>query len=106
LRSKLKPRSLDHISSLKGQISQLVYQICIYNSNMCITCSVFLTLPLRKYISDPDHAVIIKSIVAIEGLVFQGHPIQILHYRIKQLSIKQIPLIKLLWANHTSSETT
>ena len=38
---------LDHISSLKGQIPWLVYQICLYNSNMCITYSVFLTLPLR-----------------------------------------------------------
>lgn len=38
---------LDHISSLKGQIPWLVYQIYLYNSNICITCSVFLTLQLR-----------------------------------------------------------
>ena len=81
---------LHHISSLKGRISQLVYQICIYNSNMCITYSVFLTLPLRQYILNPDHAVTIKSIAVIEGLVFQEHPFQILDHRIKKLSIKQI----------------
>jgi len=38
--------------------------------------------------------------------VFEEYPVQILDRRIMQLSISQIALNKVPWANHTSSEAT
>lgn len=69
-------------------------------------CNVLLTLQHRQYISDPDHALLTKPIAINEGLVFEEHLVQILDNRIKHLRMKHIPLVKVHWTNHTSSEAT
>jgi len=56
---------------------------------------------LRKYILDPDHTIVSEPIEITEDLVYEECPVQILDRKIKQLRNKQIPLIKLLWTNHT-----
>jgi len=71
---------------------------CMYN--------VFHISQLRKYIPDPDHTIVYEPIEITEDLVFEERPVQILDYRIKQLHNKQIPLVKVLWANHTFQEAT
>ena len=38
--------------------------------------------------------------------MYEERPIQILDRKIKQLHNKQIPLVKVLWTNHTSQEAT
>jgi len=48
-------------------------------------------LQLRKYILDPNYAVVTKPIEVIEDLVHEEHPGQILNYRINQLRNKQNP---------------
>ena len=68
--------------------------------------NVSLTSQHRHYVSEPDHALLTEPIVVNEGLVFEEHPVQILDRKIKQLCIKWIPLIKVHWANHTSSEAS
>jgi len=67
---------------------------------------VFHISQLRKYVPDPDHTIVTKSIKITEDLVYEELPVQILDCRIKQLRNKQIPLIKVLRTNHTSQEVT
>ena len=40
-----------------------------------------------------------------EDLVYEEHPVQILGHNIRQLRHKQIPLVKVHYANHTASTT-
>ena len=39
-----------------------------------------------------------------ENLAYEEHPTEILDRRIKQLRNKNIPLVKVLWANHECSK--
>jgi len=55
---------------------------------------------------DPDYTIVSEPIEITKDLVYEEHPVQILDRRIKQLRNKQIPLIKVLWTNHTSQEAT
>jgi len=66
--------------------------------------NVFYVSQLRKYIPDPSH--VINPIQVQENLSYEEQPIQILDRREKQLRKKTLPLVKVLWANHESSEAT
>jgi len=50
--------------------------------------------------------IITEPIDVTEDLVYEEHPVQILDCRINQLRKKQIPLVKVLWPDHTSPEAT
>jgi len=68
--------------------------------------NVFHMSQLRKYTPDPNHTPVFEPIEIIGDLVYEQRLVQILYYRIKQLCNKQIPLVKMLWSNHTSQEAT
>ena len=68
--------------------------------------NVFHISQLRKYIPDPNHAIVAEPIEATSDLVYEESPVQILHHTSKQLRDKQIPLAKVLWSNQTFSEAT
>jgi len=55
---------------------------------------VFHIPQLRKYIPDADHAIVSEIIKVTGDLVYEEHSVQILDRKIKQLRIKQIPLVK------------
>ena len=55
--------------------------------------SVYDTSQLRKYIPDPDPAVVYKTITDHEDPLHEEHPVQILDRRIKQLCNKQISFV-------------
>ena len=68
--------------------------------------NVFHISQLRKYVPKPNHAIITEPIEATKDLAYKERLIQILDHKIKQLRNKQIPLVKVVWANHTSSKAT
>ena len=68
--------------------------------------NVFHISQLRKYILDPSHVIEPEPIELAEDLTYEEHPIQILDHRVKQLRNKSIPLVKVLWTSHDSSEAT
>ena len=68
--------------------------------------NVFYISQLRKYTPDPNHTTVFEPIEITADLVYEEQPIQILDRMIKQLRGKQIPLVKVLWSNHTSQEAT
>jgi len=65
--------------------------------------NVFHVSQLRKYVPNHDHAIITEPIAINEDLAYKKRPIQILDRIIKQLRNKQIPLVNVLWTNHTTS---
>jgi len=66
--------------------------------------NVFHISQLQKYVPDPNHIIEAEPIEITKNLTYEEHLVQILDRRVKQLRSKSIPLVKVLWTNHTSSE--
>lgn len=61
---------------------------------------------LRKYKSDPSHVLQQQPIELKENLTYEEEPVEILAMEEKVLRNKEIPLVKVLWKNHTKEEVT
>lgn len=61
---------------------------------------------LRRYRSDPTHIVPVEEVEIRPDLTFEEEPVQMLDLRVKVLRKKSIPLVKVLWRNHSSEEAT
>ena len=61
---------------------------------------------LRRYRSDPSHVLRNEPVEIKENLSYIEEPVQILDYKIKQLWNRSIPLVKVLWRNHSKEEAT
>ena len=66
--------------------------------------NVFYISQLQKYVPDLNHIITTEPVEIAENLMYEKHLIQILENRVKQLRNKSISLVKVLWANHNSSE--
>ncbi|XP_012480852.1 uncharacterized protein LOC105795738 [Gossypium raimondii] len=67
---------------------------------------VFHVSMLRRYRSDPTHIVPIEEIKVTPDVTFEEELVQILEGDVKVLRREFIPLLKVLWCNHSSEETT
>ncbi|XP_040931894.1 uncharacterized protein [Gossypium hirsutum] len=61
---------------------------------------------LRCYRSDPTHVILTGEVEVSLDLTFEEEPIQILYHDVKVLRKKSVPLVKVLWHNHSSEEAT
>nr|XP_009597380.1 uncharacterized protein LOC104093357 [Nicotiana tomentosiformis] len=68
--------------------------------------NVFHVSMLRRYRSDPSHVLPIEFIEVNPDLTYGEEPIQILARELKELRNKSIPLVKVLWKNHSGEEAT
>ncbi|XP_038889382.1 uncharacterized protein LOC120079301 [Benincasa hispida] len=67
---------------------------------------VFHVAMLRKYMPDPTHVLPEQPVLLKENLSYEKKPVEILD-RIEQvLRNKTIPLVKVLWRNHSTEEAT
>ncbi|VFQ88279.1 unnamed protein product [Cuscuta campestris] len=67
---------------------------------------VFHVSMLKRYRSDPSH-ILTEGIVALDKqLTYEKEPVQILAREVKQLRNKSVPLVKVLWRNHSTEEAT
>ncbi|XP_071917060.1 uncharacterized protein [Coffea arabica] len=62
--------------------------------------------PPKKYHPDPTHVLKPEEINIDESLTYEERPVQILDRKVKELRIKRIPLVKILWRNHEVEEVT
>ena len=67
---------------------------------------VFHVSMLRKYRSDPSHILKQQPIELREDLSYAEEPVGILAREEKVLRNKVIPLVKVLWSNHSKEEAT
>ncbi|PON52320.1 hypothetical protein PanWU01x14_210310, partial [Parasponia andersonii] len=68
--------------------------------------NVFHVSMLRKYVSDPSHVLSQEPLELDPKLNYEEHPVQILDRTEKELRNKKIPLVKVLWRNHSVEEAT
>jgi len=67
---------------------------------------MFHVSQLRKCIPDLPHIIEPEPIQLQEDPSYEEQPIQFLDRREKHLRRKTVPLVKILWANHETSEAT
>ena len=67
---------------------------------------VFHVSMLRKYIADPTHVLQPQAVELSEDLTYEEFPVAIVDRQIRQLRIKEIPMVKVLWSNHTVEDYT
>ncbi|XP_058002281.1 uncharacterized protein LOC131179451 [Hevea brasiliensis] len=60
----------------------------------------------KLYRFDPSHVLPLESIEVNPDLTYDEKSIAILERGVKQLRNKQIPLVKVLWRNHSGEEAT
>ena len=68
--------------------------------------NVFHISQLNKYVLDLNHLIGAEPVEVVENLICKEHHVKILDYMVKKLRNKSIPMVKVLWANHTSYEAT
>ena len=104
LRGKLSPRYIGPYEIIEK------LNLVAYRLNLPIELehvrNVFHVSQLQKYVPDSNHIIITEPVEIAKNLMYEEHPVQILDYRVKQLRNKSIPLVKVLWTKHNSSEVT
>ncbi|XP_017617586.1 uncharacterized protein LOC108462101 [Gossypium arboreum] len=103
-KDKLSPRFIRPYRILK-HVGLAAYQLEL-SPELDQIHDVFHVSMLRCYRSDPVHVILIEEIEVRLDLTFEEEPVQILERDVKVLRRKSIPLVKLLWHNHSSEEAT
>jgi len=67
--------------------------------------NVFHVSQLRKYISDPSHVLEADDIKVRVNLTMEAGPVRILDSHMKQLRVKEIRTVKVLWDEVTQEMT-
>ncbi|XP_040951306.1 uncharacterized protein [Gossypium hirsutum] len=86
------------------RMGPITYQLKLPEFNQIY--DVFHVSMLRQYHSDPSHIVSTEEIEVKPDLTFEKESVQILDRNLKVLRRKSIPLVKVLWCNHSSEEAT
>ena len=101
MRGKLSPRYIGPHEIIE-KLNPISYHLDL-RVDLKYIHNVFHISQLKKYVLDPNHAIVAEPIQTTKDLVYEKHPVQVLDHRIKQLRNKQTSLVKILWANHISS---
>ena len=101
---KLSPRFIGPYE-VTGKVGPVAYKLAlppklekIYN--------VFHVSMLRRYRLDSSHVVSLETIELRPDLTYEKEPVEILAREVKELWNKKILLVKVLWRNHKTEETT
>ena len=68
--------------------------------------NVYHVSRLRRYRSDPSHVVSSETIKLRPDLTYEEELVEILAREVKELQNKKILLVKVLWRNHKTEEST
>ena len=61
---------------------------------------------LRIYRSNPPHILQPQPVELREDLTYEEGPVRIMDREVRQLRSKAIPMVKVLWSNHSDREAT
>ncbi|KAA3477152.1 DNA/RNA polymerases superfamily protein [Gossypium australe] len=68
--------------------------------------NVFHVSMLQRYRFDSSHMITLEVIDIQLNLTYEEEPIKILAREVKELRIKRVPLVKVLWRHHNTEEAT
>ena len=101
---KLKPRFVGPFQII-SRVGESAYRLAL-PPELSGVHNVFHVSMLRKYVFDPSHIVDHRPLGLTPDLSFNEAPIKILDGKVKQLRTKSIPMVKVLWKHHPSTEAT
>ena len=61
---------------------------------------------LGKYRSDPTHVLKDQTVEISHNLSYVEEPVSIVDYKAKKLRTREIPMVKVIWKNHSKEEAT
>ena len=101
---KLSPRFIGSYEVIE-KVGPMAYRLAL-SLELEKIHNLFHVSMLRRYRSDPSHAVSSKTIELRPDLTYKEEPVEILAREVKELRKKRIPLVKVLWRNHKTEEAT
>ena len=101
---KLNPKYIGPFEILE-RVGEVAYRLAL-PPNLSRVHNVFHVSQLRPYIPDASHVIQHEPLQLQEDLSYREQPVRILGYKEKILRNRTIPLVKVLWSNHTSEEAT
>ena len=103
-KGKLAPRYIGPFE-IRSRVGEVAYRLVLPPELLRIH-PVFHVSMLRKYISDPSHVLQPQTVELSEDLTYEEYPVAIVDRQIRQLRTKEIPMVKVLWSNHTAEDCT
>ncbi|XP_049368015.1 uncharacterized protein LOC125832873 [Solanum verrucosum] len=98
-KGKLSPRFIGPYEILE-RVGPVAYKLA-FPPELDKIHNVFHVSMLRRYRSYPSHFIPVESIEVNPDLTYNEEPILIQAREVKQLRNKRIPLVKVLWRNHS-----
>ena len=102
--NKLSPRYVGPFEILE-RIGSAAYQVALPPALSKIH-NVFHISNLRKYVPDSNHVIEYDPLQMQDNLSYEEIPIKILDHKEQVLHTKTIPIVKVLWRNHSIEEAT
>jgi len=103
-KGKLSPRFIGPYEILE-RVGPVAYKLAL-PPELDKIHNVFHVSMLRRNRSDPSHVLPVESIEVNPDLTYNEEPILIQARKVKKLRNKRIPLVKVLWRNHSRKEAT
>ncbi|XP_040998171.1 uncharacterized protein LOC121244215 [Juglans microcarpa x Juglans regia] len=103
-KGKLSPRYVGPFNVLE-RIGAAAYRLAL-PPQLSATHDVFHVSLLRGYVSDPTHVLEYEPLQVCEDLTYEEFLVGILAQKAQALRKKTIPMVKVLWSNHTEKEAT
>ncbi|XP_071917027.1 uncharacterized protein [Coffea arabica] len=101
---KLQPKFVGPYKILQ-RVENVVYKLELPPSLSRIH-NVFHVSILKKYHPDPSHVLQPENIETDEALTYEEKPVKLLDRKVTELRNKRIPLVKVLWRNHSIEKIT
>ena len=103
-KGKLAPRYIRSFE-IRSRVGEVAYRV-VLPPELSRIHPVFHVSMLRKYISNPSHVLQSQAVELSEDLTYEQYPVEIVNRQVRQLSIKDIMMVKVLWNNHTTDDCT
>nr|CAD1827604.1 unnamed protein product [Ananas comosus var. bracteatus] len=104
VRGKLSPRYIGPYEVLE-RICAVAYRLAL-PPKLADVHNVFHISNLRKYIHDPEHALLCEPPKLQEDMSYEEFPVSIIALEVRKLRNREISCVKVRWSNHDDREAT
>ncbi|XP_020081295.1 uncharacterized protein LOC109704941 [Ananas comosus] len=104
VRGKLSPRYIGLYEVLE-RVGAVAYRLAL-SLQLADVHNIFHVSNLRKYIHNPEHAMLYEPPELQEDLSYEELSVSIIIREVRKLRNREIPYVKIRWSNHDDREAT